>query len=673
MLTLKRAIRIYLVLIVLFLLYRIAFTVYFGGVDFIGQNSSELLKAFFMGFRYDSIVACYGLIPFFLLSVLRLFTPFKIFKKLVERINILYVVLFTLFVAILLISDLGFYSYFQDHLNILAFGFFEDDTMALLETMRKNYPLIPGVIGLGIFSILLFFIFIKIFKSRKVKKRMFITKVFISLIALTFFVGGIRGGYSVLVLSPKYSDFSTNQLINDISLNGVITFEKAYKLRNTRSSLEFNMAQAMGYGDDIHKAFSDYLEIDASSTNRDQLLKLVERKTPVNLKAAKLRPHVVVLLMESFGSHWMKYNDENFNFLGELATHFKDDIYFDKIISGDNGTIGSLMVLSTNIPHRNGARFISESRYMRLPLKTSAHLPFEQEGYESNFLYGGKLSWRDIGRFYESQGYTHIEGESHIKESLKLSGRQGTEWGLYDEHFFNHIYKKLENSKKPQFLIGLSTTNHPPFEVPSSFDAPVLAIPENLKNRISREEDLFIERFKAFQYSNYKLAEFIKKIKSSKLGENTIIVVTGDHNFWGFMNYTSDESYSKFRVPLYFYIPKSIAPKQFNKDIVGGHEDIMTTLYNISLSAKPFYSFGDDLFNSDNSNALGGSIYAGKFGGFYKGKKFVFDELKTDFAPNATVPLDELKIQYRSTLTVSDFFLRSEYENSLKKSPINNH
>ncbi len=667
MLTLKKAIRVYLVLIVLFFVYRVVFTAYFGGMQFIEQNSSELFEAFIMGFRYDSLVACYGLIPFFLLSLLKFLAPFKFLKKFVEKINLTYLVFFTLLITILLIADLGFYSYFQDHLNILAFGFFEDDTMALLETMRKNYPLVPGLFGLAVFLVFLFYLFGKILKKTQVKRRNIFSKMLITLFAFVLFVGGIRGGYGVLVLSPKYSDFSTVQLVNDISLNGVVTFEKAYKLRKTRSSLEFNMAQAMGYGEDVHKAFSDYLGLDVSSTSRDQLVKLVERKTPINPEAAKLRPHVIVLLMESFGSHWMQFNSENFNFLGELQTHFNDDIFFNKIISGDNGTIGSLMVLSTNIPHRNGARFISESRYMRLPLKTSAHIPYTKEGYDTNFLYGGKLSWRDIGRFFEAQGYTNVEGESHIKESLNLTDRQGTEWGLYDEHFFSHIYKKLETSKKPQFLVGLSTTNHPPFEVPSSFSAPVLSLPDKLKNKISREEDLFMERFKAFQYSNYKLAEFIKKVKSSKLGKNTIIVVTGDHNFWGFMNYTNKESYSKFRVPLYFYIPESIAPKKFDKSIVGGHEDIMTTLYNISLSNKAFYSFGDDLFNSQNSNALGGSIYAGEFGGFYKGKKFVFDDMDTDFSPNATVLLEQLKTQYRSTLTVSDYFLRSEYENNKSK------
>ena len=56
--------------------------------------------------------------------------------------------------------------------------------------------------------------------------------------------------------------------------------------------------------------------------------------------------------MESFGGHWIGYDQENFHFLASLKKHFEEDIYFPYFISADNGTIGSLMTLATNIPNR---------------------------------------------------------------------------------------------------------------------------------------------------------------------------------------------------------------------------------------------------------------------------------------------------------------------------------
>ena len=120
---------------------------------------------------------------------------------------------------------------------------------------------------------------------------------------------------------------------------------------------------------------------------------------------------------------------------------------------------------------------------------------FKKKGYETNFYYGGKLGWRDIGKYFRYQKYDNLYGENAIKKQLNLSGRSGTEWGVYDEHLFNGILAKLKNSKIPQFVLALSTTNHPPFETPSNYPKKKIEIPDNLKNKVSREKDIFLSRF----------------------------------------------------------------------------------------------------------------------------------------------------------------------------------
>jgi phosphoglycerol transferase MdoB-like AlkP superfamily enzyme len=653
--------------------FRVGFSLYFLEISFIQKNISEVLYGFFMGWRYDTIVSCYVLLPYILVHHLIVFVPIQFVKKILRTLSSLYLFLIIVFVGFVLVGDFGFYSYFQEHLNILAFGLLEDDTNALIETTGKNYPLKTGFAFFAAFVLITFYYLRRVLTKTIPSRAGFFRRMVSYILFFGLFVGGLRGGYSMMVLSPKYSDFSKHQIINDLSLNGVVTLQRAYKLRSQRSSLSFNMAKAMGYGNDIHKAFSDYIGLDVSSTQREQLVNLLERKTGINEVAAEVKPNVVVLLMESFGAHWMKYNSQEFDFLGDLKQHFDSDILFRNVISGDNGTIGSLMVLGTNIPHREGARFISESRYMRVPLKTASHLPFKNRGYETSFLYGGKLAWRDIGKYFQSQGYNKIEGESHIRANLSLKGRQGTEWGLYDEHLFNHIYKKLESGTQSKFIFALSTTNHPPVEVPKTYrdnhEESSLLIPKDFENRSRRERKLFLERFLTFKYSNEKLAAFISKIKSSKFANNTIVVVTGDHNFWGFMNYRKEESFSKYKVPLYFYIPEKLKPKSYDQNKVAGHEDVMTTLYQLALSNTSFYSFGDDLFGDQQSNALSAAVYANHLGGFIQGKPFLFEQNSLVFKGSDPESLLELKKQYRSTLSVADFFIRSELSVNKANSP----
>jgi phosphoglycerol transferase MdoB-like AlkP superfamily enzyme len=664
-------IKIYLLLISLLTLFRTIFVIYFSNLDYISNNILELAYAFFMGWRYDTIVASYLLIPFLISILLTSLMKVRLLSNLSSFIFGIYFFIFFNIITLLSICDLGFYSYFQDHLNILFFGFFEDDTVAVVKSIWKNYPLEYALVGYSFYIAFIAWVLKRTFKfihrdSKSIMHKGMIKFSLISIILLVAILGGARGGYGILVLSPKYADFSKSLFINQAALNGIITFEKAYKLRRSRSSMNFNMAKALGYGDNIHRAFSDYLGFDTSPTQKEKLINLLERKTPLNPTAENLKPNVIVLLMESFGAHWSKYNSDTFNFLGDLDKNFKEDYSFKNFISSDNGTIGSLMVLGTNIPHRAGARFISESRYMQLPLGSAAHVPFKESGYETNFLYGGKLGWRDIGKYFTYQGIDFVEGESHIRESLNLKGKQGTEWGLYDEHFFEHIYKKLSSTNRPQFLLGLSTSNHPPFEVPDTFSAPELILPKELKERISREEDLFIQRFKAFQYSNFKLAEFINKVKNSKLKDNTIIIVTGDHNFWGFMNYEKSESFLKYTVPLYIYVPDSLKPRRVNLSKFGSHEDIMTTAYNLALSDKSYLSFGEDLFSTTGSISMNGSIIASGKGAKFSGK---FYEWSADglLKPDASNIEDkELIKQNNSSLSIADFYLRNELKKSLK-------
>jgi phosphoglycerol transferase MdoB-like AlkP superfamily enzyme len=646
---------------------RICFTLYFGETTHLQNFQWDIVRAFFIGWKYDSIVASYILVPLYLL--LNLFAPLRhvgLFN-LFQFIQKIFFFLFALVLPIVLFTDLGFYSFFQDHINILIFGILEDDTVALAESIWANYPVQYALIGYGIYAVFILWFNHKIFP--KVEKRKSIVnsgpvKYFIMMGgSLVLLFGGLRGGYGDLVLAPKYSDFSESEFVNQIALNGVIALEKTIQLRNESNDKDFNMTKAMGYGTSIHKAFSDFIGLDVGPTNKDQLINLIKRKTAFNPKLDNDKVNVVVLLMESFGGNWGKYNSDKFNFLVELKKHFKEDYYFKNIISSENGTIGSLMTLATNIPSRPGKRFLSESKYMQMPLGSASHIPYLNKGYETSFVYGGKLGWRNIGRYFKYQKYHNLIGENAITNSLDLKGTQGTEWGLYDEHFFNYIWGKLNEGSRPQFILGLSTSNHPPFAFPKTYEVRPLEIPEMLKSRIAREQGLFIERFQAFQYSNAMLAKFIKRIKNSKFGDNTIIVVTGDHNFWGFMNYGKEEAYAKYSVPLYFFIPKSISIENFDDTKVGSHEDIMRTLYNITLSDSEYLSFGEDLFSSEESFALNGHIYASKEGVVYKDKDYSWTQLPLVDTKKTVQKFEALRRRYRSTMTISDFYLETLYSN----------
>lgn len=664
--SLKKAAILYFFLIVLMGAGRAAFLIYFAPPGLFEQAAGEIPKAFLMGLRYDTIVASYLLAPFAVLAIVAaLFKSRKLTTAFYQLASVFY--FFGIFAVVFFVgADLGFYSFFQDHLNILFFGLIEDDTQALLVTFWKNYPVVPILTGIGILLALLAVIVRKIFSSLDGARSFFhpgpLKFLFMSGVSLALLFGGARGGYGEFVLSPKYADFSSNLFINQTALNGIVTFEKAFKMRARRSAAGFSMEKEMGYENGIHEAFSDFLGLDTSPTAKEQLTSLLQRRTPVSDVLEKEKPHVVVLVMESFGGSWNRFNSPSFNFLGPLKEHIDEDIYFKNFISSDNGTIGSLMAVATNIPNRPGARFLSESRYMQLPLPSSAHRPYLFNGYETSFVYGGKLGWRGVGKYFKRQGYHHVEGENAIRKSLGLSGVQGTEWGLYDGHMFDHIRQKLKNAKRPQFILALSATNHPPFEVAPGFEAPgPLKIPAELGKRITREEDLFIQRFKAFQYSNTVLADFLGQVKTSALGERTVVSFTGDHNFWGFMSYGGDERFLKYKVPFYIYAPEKLRPSNWDSNKFGSHEDVFPTLYHLTLSDTPFVAFGENLFAPGPSYALGAAARAGKEGLVYKGQSFEWERVPY-VGEKSQKPFAQVRKVFRSSVSVADFYLRQLHQ-----------
>lgn len=668
--SIKRYLYLYLVFLTIFFVGRVIFTFYFAPNGVLENNVLDVLYAFYMGWRYDTIIISYLSVPYLILNFFIVLFKSHALYNFFYRFFAFYFYLITFLVIAIIVCDLGFYSFFQDHLNILFFGLLEDDTKAIFESIWKNYPVIWLSLPIITFFVLVYFFMRKNFSSLSISERGVFTaggfKLLIMMnLTIVLLAGGLRGGYNWYVLSPKYNDFSKHQFINSIALNGFITFEKAIKLRHTRNKKDFKMYKALGYKN-IQSAFRDYLGEPVNTQDDTELIQKLIRSTPVNERLERNPPHVIMLLAESFGGFWLQYDRESFNFLGPLKKHFEQDIFFENFLASNNGTIGSLITLQSTIPDRPGQRYLSESsEYMLTPLTSSVNYPFSQQGYETNFIYGGKLAWRDIGRYFRAQKYDNVIGENYIVDALKLDGDYGTEWGIYDEHIYNYLKQKISQSDRPQFFLILTTSNHPPFQYPKSFKVSDFEFPQELDQRVNRERDLFSVRFKSFKYANSAISNFIDWFKSNVLKDNMIFAMTGDHNFFGFLNYEEDEQFLMHSVPFYLYLPADLRPESYDKNKLGSHEDIFATIYPRALSNARYLVFGEDLLSSSPSVAINSKIYANEKGMYYRDKAYQWNPLpRTKSIKNVSFP-DLLRFK-NSMLSVASYYL-----NYMKKQKTN--
>ncbi len=663
---LKNQTFLFILFVIMMTIARVSFAFYFGDATTITVNSEEFRKALFLGFRYDLMpLAFVNALPFIILNI-AFFIPGKFTIKTVRFLLVSLLFIGYLLIGWLYVFDYGFYSYFQDHLNILVFGFFEDDTRALIITIWKNY-------NVPLWGIILFFLHFGLYKLIKflfspfdfdLKARKFNFRIPLALFGgLALIVLMARGNFTRLPLSIEDAYISNNEFINEVALNGALTLNRAVKIRKTFGKDQYNYLKNYGFNDwqEAYRAFTGF-----SPVNNDIAQSLVAKTKP-NPFLKSNPPHVVMVVMESFGTYWNDSDSENFEILGELKEHLNSGYLFKNFLPAENGTIGSIVSVATSQVIRPGARYLSESEYMSTAVGSAAQLPYQQSGYETHFVYGGKLGWRDLGKYLATQKYDHLWGADEIKEAMPelnhFSERDlGNEWGIFDEYLYSFIDEQLRTATKPQFFLVLTTSNHPPFEYPSSYMPKKLDLTKDMLARLTVDEEIARKRFLGFQYSNQKMGEFLTKIKSSKLNENTVVAFTGDHSYWIAKNVGHDQEFKRYAVPFYISVPEKYKPTNVDVTKFGSHEDIFPTLYNLTLSEQSYVKLGEDIL-SENSDAINSSgIVANQHGAFHHNKYWKWGSVEEQILieTNETPELLALKNKARGLIGLTDTYLKNE-------------
>ncbi len=651
----KKLLIVHILFLIIMSLFRIVFFSYYSPLESLDGYVVDILKAFFLGFRLDLTVVGYiQAIPTILLIFLYYLKSEKLLRY-SEKFFIFY--LFTTYsiVSFFLCADFGFYSYFKEHINILFFGFFDDDTKALLITFWQNYnvPFILFSFFIYLFSI--FYLLTKIFKLEEkeiafVNIFRFSILVFLFVFILNFLA--IRGTFGMYPLGKMIPNISENDFINKISHNGFRAFTNALSARKKYLKRKYDLIEATGFKNNIEKAFEIYKG--SRNINRENLLENITHRTK---KLDDKEYNVIVIMVESFGMPILKYQSDEFNILGNLEKHFKEDILLKNIISAGDGTISSLQALLLNIPHRPSSFAFSQSIYKQTSFKYTPAFLYKEEGYETSFIYGGDLTWRNLGNFIKYQGYDNIEGKINIFNSLgnldKEKDKYFHPWGIFDEYLYSHILKKLKNSDKKQFILALSTNNHPPYNIPDDYKSKSLVYSTEIKNHITGDFDLAKQRFASYAYAVDQVGIFLDKFKKSKFKDNTIIVITADNNtIDGIMKYDDNELLNSKNIPLYFYLPKALKNKLgINTKVTGSHKDIFPTLYNLSLKDKNYISIGQNLFDKSKRH----------FG--FNGSKIVsYGKRIKKYQNLKNKSEDEMLNYYRANLAISEYLIKNEYK-----------
>lgn len=590
----KISLKYFAYFLLVFFIGRLFFLLNYGNFTELAAYKKGIIESFIVGARFDVSAICYGFLPIALFWLVSLFIPKRIESKFISVFLSIakYYLLFVLVVFVSLITiDFFFYQFFQSHINLLFFGIFYDDTVAVLNSVWTDYPLfkILGVYVIAILGLLLVSRFVKRSANNLPTTNNKVIGLVMLLLFPLFFIG-MRGSVGVFTLRREHTNITTNEFVNSLCYNALYSLKFANSERKENAinpNIESEL-KAIGLNSfaEVQKMYK--------GTNDSLFDNEMYAHTAYNEFLKQNPPNIIFLQMESMSNHYFDMNTDQFNLIGDLAEELPDLYYFKNGLSAYNGTIQTLESFLIGTPKT----IISQSVYFDTPFTSSVALPFKENGYSTYFLTGASISWRNIDNMIKHQGYDFIEGKNNIQS--KYPNAEEFAWGVHDGYLFDYIFDKLkEEPSKPKYIFGLTISNHTPFEVPKSFKTKPIRMPDNLLKEIRVDEATAYANFYSHQYAASELARLIKEIKNSPFGENTIIVASGDHNIRQVFEYKPEQGFLKRSVPILFYIPEKYKPSYFNDEVIASHKDIFPTIFNLALSNTKYIYTGDDLFKEN--------------------------------------------------------------------------
>ena len=593
--------RLFLLIISLFILFSFNRFLFFSLFSDSSEGTNEffkILNGFLLGIKYDSATIIYGLSIPILLFYLGIVIPVKKYLPICRIISKIWTTLILSLFLFIFCIDVFFYEFYQDHLNIIFFEIFEDDTQAVINTILKNYPVFAIVTGLVILGSVVYYLLGKVFyhqNENSIKPLKHIGILGGSFIVFAIMARASFGLFPIGMMDAAYTD---DVFLNKLAPNPVFTFEKAIESRiEQQNAIPFWRRNK--YKDDIQSAFSKTAEyfLGSDEKNFDSTIttnSYFTQKSKSNKNLKSNPPHVIIVMMEGFGSWILDYESGEFQISCGISDWINKSIYFDHFIQAAGGSIYNLTSTILSIPAIPQTIPLSQQKYSIISFESALAESYRRNGFETTFVYGGKLSWQRLSDFVPHQGFDHVYGEGDFDYNTPK-----TDWGVYDEYLFQFVFNILINSETPQFIVLFTTTNHPPFELPPSFDSPSLEMSDSLKTIIRGNEAIALKRFAAYQYTSCYLNQFLNDIYTNENLMNTVTAVTADHNLQGIRNYSSKNILHRFRIPFFILAPESIISQPKVIPTIGSHVDISPTLINLTLSDAKYLSFGRDLFNSN--------------------------------------------------------------------------
>ena len=290
-------------------------------------------------------------------------------------------------------------------------------------------------------------------------------------------------------------------------------------------------------------------------------------------KLSNKKPHIVIIVVEGLARTFSGKNTvypSPTPYLNQLA---REGLSWENCFSTSSRTFGVLPALLGSLPSGIGG-FLSYQQ--NAPDAHTLTGILNHNGYTTSFFYGGPPYFDGMSGFLHQNGVRNFFNSDNYKDI-----KERNYLGLHDEIMFKEVVKTIHFSKsKPRLDIYLTLTSHDPFDFPNEQE--YIKQYSNIIKKTNYAGTFSEKNMKAlcsFLYVDNAIKELIKTYSKESGFENTIFIITGDHNF--------DVSLGVFevtRVPFIIWSPMLAQSGSF--PAVVSHRELTPSL--LALLRQPY-------------------------------------------------------------------------------------
>lgn len=283
--------------------------------------------------------------------------------------------------------------------------------------------------------------------------------------------------------------------------------------------------------------------------------------------ASNTPPNVFIIVVESLSSSFSGKSNYLGSFTPFLDSLAQKSLVWNNALSCAERTYGALPNLLASAPQggKKGMINIRLGSDKDFPMQSNLISELSENDYHTSFSYGGDPLFNHMEYYLNFLGIDELYCKDDFLQEEKLRDslpEKLYEWGFSDSIVFEKSLARKAKVKEPFLEIILTLGIHSPFDQ------------NEIKSHLADTCGFNKNIAKAILKCDENIALFFDKVKRTSYYDNTIFLITGDHNV-GTLDLRSPLEI--FHVPLMIYSPLLQKTGEFHSVVT--HRDIAPSLY----------------------------------------------------------------------------------------------